>query len=552
MASSLALSMLAIDSRPRMRRAGTANDINAIQRSTVVTTPAACLGGLDNSAARRGHSSRKATSHFNQFQTSCMPSDDAPPAYASVRRISSGSRNNQNHVEALPSYTCTVEAQAKVLLKIESENPLCDVVDGEWKEVIVVLQGTLLSFHRAKDDRPGKLLRSYTLQHAEVGLASDAQHAILVPKSRIAHFIPTAARRKAWRTDPDLFNAVRQTILRLRVETDQILLAHSDEKIIHSLINRLATAIDISPAIDERSIPRQCTVPRRRRRNRHTQSRLDNLQDPSLLAEQERILRHDFPTFANRAAGPTAADEADNSNRQASPLSTPIREEDDLDLAVMQEETEMPTHAQQASATASSDSDDSALRPAHARRTTTTSLGSSIDGQMMYATSAANINAAGKWQPPHNRSASQAERYIRRCMPVLAGDAPRASDIIICAGRRAKINWRMEVLEDWELQPPSYKAHRFDTDKIGAALTRTKSQSSASVSATSEEIVSTPMETPSDEAGNIGFGLAKFASAASTTKVPSPTLAISSGLAKKVRHTDRPYDPNMNGVVFCF
>jgi len=544
--------MLASEGRPHMRRSGTVEAVNVIQQSTMVTTLSTSTNSQDNSVARRGHSSRKATSYYNQFQTSCSPSDDAPPAYASIRAtgapLCSGRPQKR---EVLPSYTCTVEAREHVLLKVESENPLCEAVDGEWKEVVAVLRGTLLSLYRAKDSRPGKLLRSYTLQHAEVGLASDAQHTILVPKSRIAHFIPAAARRKAWRTDPDLFSVVRQTILRLRVETDQLLLAHSDEATIHSLIQRLSMGIDISPAIDERSIPKQCTVPRRRRRTRHTRTQIEDLSDPSLLAEQERILRDSFPTFANRPTDqPTIVGDIEAQETQDSPPPSPMLEEDEIDLSAMQEEVEIPLESFETNVASGSDAEGPPLRPTHTRRTTSTSFGSNIDAQMMYVTSAANINAAGKWQPPHNRSAEQAERYARRCMPVLAGDAPRASDIVICAGRRAKINWRMEVLEDWVLQPPSYKAHKFDDAKVGAALTRTKSQSSASasVSATSEDMAITSAAARSDDVGSVGLGLTKY----TTVSKAHTQSAVSSTPTKRNRSDDRRYDPSVQGVVFCF
>ena len=81
--------------------------------------------------------------------------------------------------------------------------------------------------------------------------------------------------------------------------------------------------------------------------------------------------------------------------------------------------------------------------------------------EMMHETSPENFNAAGKWKPPHTRTEHQVQRYVKRCMPTLPAEAVRASDVLICNGKRFKINWRMELLEGWELQPPSYRSHGF-------------------------------------------------------------------------------------------
>ncbi|TKA68056.1 hypothetical protein B0A55_07463 [Friedmanniomyces simplex] len=236
-----------------------------------------------------GRTSRRATSHYNFFQTLCSSAQDSPPAYAiAAKHKAPAARPRGEAREILPNYTCSVSAEARLLLQLESVNPLHGVSESEWREVFVSLRGTLFSIHRVKDGGAGKLLRSYTLQHAEVGLAADSQHQILIPQTRLAHLIPVSARRKAWQKDSSLFRPVTQSILRLRIETDQMLLADSDEDRIYDLIRAISAGIDISCAIDERSIPRQCTVPRRRRRQRPTS---DNLNDPALLAEQERILR---------------------------------------------------------------------------------------------------------------------------------------------------------------------------------------------------------------------------------------------------------------------
>ena len=421
--------------------------------------------------------SRRATSYYNSFQTTCSTSTDAPPSYAIAARQRPACRRQPVRCnEVLPGYTCTVASEGKILLQYESINPLQGFGESDWKEVYMVLRGPLLSFHRLKDGGAGKLIRSYTLQHAEIGLASDTQHIVLLPQTRLAHLIPSYARRKAWQKDPDLFRPERQHILRLRAETDQILLADASEERMYALVYDIGAGIDISHAIDERSIPRHCTVPRRRRR-RPTQS--GDMSDPALLVEQERILREMYPSFAERTneSTPDLERKATGTTEDASNGlgQSPIREEDDLDLAVIREDfanlsTPPPTQ-----------DGEPRNRPIVSRQVTTESIASAYSVDMIYATSSANFNEAGKWEPSHIRTPQQIQRYTRRCMPVLLAESPRASDVLISNGKRVRVNWRMQLIEEWELSPPSYKSHGFDKI-LGLGRTRSSSQNSAHVS----------------------------------------------------------------------
>lgn len=435
-------------------------------------------------------------------------------------------------------------------LSLESVNPLSHVGEGEWREVYAVLRGTLLSFHAVRDGGPGKLLRTYTLQHAEVGLASDAQHVILEPQTRLARLIPSSARRRAWTRDPDLFKPVRLNILRLRAETDQILLADPSEEQIHSLIYALSAAIDISQPIDDRSIPRQCTVPRRRRRQQRAHFNGD-LADPALLAEQERIVRQMYPGLAAETAETTEArDDAPTADSQApeahgEPPSSPAREEEEIDFSMIREET--------AASAARPRSGDFYRRPMTTRTTTSTTMDSVFTDNMIYVTSTNNFTSEGKWQPPHTRSAAQAQRYLRRCMPVLLADASRASDIVIRDGRRMKINWRMELLEDWELQPPAYKAHSFDAS---GGLARTHSQRSSSGSRRQDAHPS-QSSIHAAEDDHIAqaeqrlehLQLSKTVSATTTNNDKIESASPAAGNKGRTRAAEA---PDLHGVVFCF
>ena len=478
--------------------------------------------------------SRRATSHYNHFQTSCSSATDDPPSYAATMRNRTPVQPRSGLAGAAPpKYECTVSAEGKVLLQLESISPLNTPCDGEWREVYLVLRGTLLNFHRPKDNGPGKLLRSYTLQHGEVGIAPDAQHTVLVPQTRLAHLLPSSARRKAWQKDPDLFKPVRQHIMRIRAETDQLLLADASEERIYSLIYSFSAAIDISHPIDERSIPRQCTVPRRRRR--HRSHATGDLADPILLAEQERILRDMYPAFAERTAqNRPIFERSTTSTSEDAPgecAQTPARDEDEIDLSAIRDDL----------SAASSPS----TQRSGARHAASASISSTCNSDMIYSTSSTNFDPSGKWQPPNNRTSQQVQRYVRRCMPVLLADSVRASDILICQGRRVKINWRMELLEEWELQPPSYRSHGFDA---GQRLERTRSCSQNSVSGSLPAT-----QDPQQESGSVLGGDSEDQITPAEDGLANLELPKITSIDKAaIREHNRQPGPEIHGVVFCF
>ena len=58
-------------------------------------------------------------------------------------------------------------------------------------------------------------------------------------------------------------------------------------------------------------------------------------------------------------------------------------------------------------------------------------------------------------------SPSQALRYRRRCAPVLLSSSPRVSDVVICDGKRMRINVKEHSLVEYTSHPPRYDAHGF-------------------------------------------------------------------------------------------
>ena len=194
--------------------------------------------------------------------------------------------------------------------------------------------------------------------------------------------------------------------------------------------------------------------------------------------------------------------------------------------------------------------DASHLPPSSRQGNTSTNAAYSPD--MMYATSPANFDISGKWQPPHTRTPQQVQRYVRRCMPILLAESVRASDILICNGKRVKINWRMELLEEWELQPPSYKSHDFDS-VLGLERTRSRSQNSTSESAnqgspqTSTSLLGAEAgdQITRAEDGLANLDLSKIASLGSTEK------ATSRETITPRMEQNRP-SGEIHGVVFVF
>ena len=375
---------------------------------------------------------RRVTSHHSAFQTVCTASHDAPPSYAIVthRPVISHPPDTSHTPEPLPDYTCTLLADAAMLFHRESLEPWHEppLALTDWRRVHVIVRGTLLAIHRAKRDGPGKLLHRYTLQHAEVGLAPDVRHSVWTPQGRIAHWISPAVRA---RRGPHRFAPVRQHVLRVRVETEQILLAHASESAVHAMVDSLAAAIDIAHAIDERSLPRQRTVPRRRRRPRlpilPVQPAADSSTtepvdvSPSFLTEQERILRNVYPSFLVES-------------RPARPHTAPPRDDDEIDLAAIREQAALSLP--------------SLLPPPDI-----------FTPGMLHRSPASNFDPdTGKWRPPppHSRSPSQLMHSARRCLPVLLAASPRASDVLIRHGRRVVLNWHLRRFEDWQLEPPEY------------------------------------------------------------------------------------------------
>ena len=119
------------------------------------------------------------------------PSYDAfllPDAVLERRKYNIQPRPDEGQ-EVLPAYSCALSLEAVFQRKSELEGAVYRAVDRNWNKVFATLQGTALSFYRCKGGSPfnlpsaspdmpagvkkGTLIKSYNLQHADVGIASD-------------------------------------------------------------------------------------------------------------------------------------------------------------------------------------------------------------------------------------------------------------------------------------------------------------------------------------------------------------------------------------------
>ncbi|KAF2007310.1 hypothetical protein P154DRAFT_401150, partial [Amniculicola lignicola CBS 123094] len=392
--------------------------------------------------------------YHNTFHTHAqLLNTSNPPTYAiatsnkTLQRLHATARAERSALrDPVPPYTCTVNIGGILGHKQELSSPFQIAATREWGDVYVELCGTQLSIYRIKSSRffgkhrngPGRLLRTYSLQHGEVGVASDFKKSALTPKSPFAHLVPASARPKLYETDPHLFETVREFAIRVRLETEQFLLCAKSQEEMLNWVESLCAAIDISMPLEDRSEPRYRSLPRRSRRQRlldggRTGVNIENLENEEsgrrIIAEQERIIRHFYPHLAG--AGLL---EQSSTNPPVDP------EHDDLDP----EDARFP----------------GAMRPASSRV-------ASWNGEELARTASGrphptnNTSHDAKNAPPLRHSAAQALRYRRRCAPVLLASSPRVSDVVFTNGERMRISIKQHILVQYTGQPPRYDVHKF-------------------------------------------------------------------------------------------
>ena len=123
---------------------------------------------------------------------------DAHPSYDGLLQNASRQKFNvqpreDEGKEVLPPYSCAISLESLFSKKMEFEGAIQRATNRSWHRVYVTLQGTALTFHKFKSSgllarsgsgrryspdvpagaQKGGFLRSYNLQHADMGVAAD-------------------------------------------------------------------------------------------------------------------------------------------------------------------------------------------------------------------------------------------------------------------------------------------------------------------------------------------------------------------------------------------
>ncbi|EON69540.1 hypothetical protein W97_08800 [Coniosporium apollinis CBS 100218] len=406
-------------------------------------------------------SKTSAYGYYNTFHTHSLPStpETLPPTYDTAVTTTPRPTNR----EVLPRYTCSVNHEGAGSMKSELYTPFLMTIQQQWQDVYFVLRGTQLSIYKLKTSTfgrpvkpaaPGRLIETYTLQHAEVGLATDYSKGCLRPKRGLVRLLPSSTWQKVYESDPQLFEPVREFVIRLRLEAEQFVFSVGTQEQMLDWVEKICAAIDISPPLESRSEPRYRTMPRRSRRQRHLDTRtlqnLDNLESLAegvrILREQERILREMYPQLTEGGAdaaeaGPPVAD---------SPTNDAGADADTYD----REDFLFPTNS---------------LRPGSAPPATAPAPASQQPAlAALTTTQIPSYNP--KTAAPRTSSAAQTLRYRRRCCPVLLYHSSRASPVVMRRGVRMRLDRERQLLVEFEEHPPKYDAHGFSAVERAAAL----------------------------------------------------------------------------------
>lgn len=332
--------------------------------------------------------------------------------------------------EALPPYSCDLTLTALFMRKSELEgpylqapseysNPLRRAPVRTWRRVHVKLQGTSLTITPCprltlKRSRPLTPPRSYSLQHAEAGIASDYLK--------------------------------RRYVIRLRVEADQLLLASDDAPTHIAWLEALAAAIDLAPSLDERSLPEDASLPRPRRRRTNNPyvapgsaaARRTAAAQAAVASAEAAVAPHDpepspVPDPVPDPAPVSAPERAPPPIPDPEPVvAPPLSVIDSISSSRTSTDTPTPTPT---------------VRPS--RRPIVDPY--NIYPPTLAARGARNpaVTRDGKWRPIHNWSPLYDLIYAKRCMATLLNGSPRKGPFVIMQGERWCVDWETGKCARW-------------------------------------------------------------------------------------------------------
>jgi hypothetical protein len=268
-----------------------------------------------------------------------------------------------------------------------------------WKKCYLVLHGTKLEVHKPK----------------KIPFFSSARKAAADPSKPVGYRPGTLLESYTLQlaevgTATDYRK--RHFAIRLRVQTVQFLISCRTLEVFLEWLEALSAAIDLSPSLEERSDPRYQTLPRRRRRRVNlAPATAGPLTRATTAQERFGAMRGNLPHDAEGTA----------LGRQTS------NQESIHGTADILEAT--PTHPR---------------TPAHLRRART----------QQPEEEEPPFDADGKWAPRAQITREANLRFARRCMAILARDAPRQSDFVVFNGKRYRLLYeRKKMLPDGESEP---------------------------------------------------------------------------------------------------
>ena len=419
---------------------------------------------------------RRITGYHNTVDSNGPPdydSDSDVASIASIRTAPAAPALRTFFEEDPPDYISSIDAEAVVGMKMERTSPFDEIDRPFWSEVHIILRGTLLEVRRVKspglfthymkkprkDKSPlGRLLRSYTLQHAEVGLAADHKKVELVPKN-LAQLLGPASLKELQETDPDQFDVVYNYVLRLRLEGEQVLFRFPTPDQRGEWLQHFCAAVDIAPPLDERSEPIYQTLPRRRRRNGARPESWAS--GPAAAEQQERIMRDHYPQLS-AICEDRAMTEEPHGEFGTSHLDTQDVDGHSADPDVEDLDTSFMVASDIATSRNNRNSDLSAYPIPEEPP-------DPDDPMDLHQVGTHSSMDSGKWNPGIEVDPAREARYRRRCMPNLVYNSRHAHGVIVRDGRKVVIDWEEKKLKPLPSSVPSTPRHEPSEPPLYAA-----------------------------------------------------------------------------------
>lgn len=294
-------------------------------------------------------------------------------------------------------------------------------------------------------------IKTYNLQHADVGIASDYTKLVgfhfsadwggvvevRLDKACLHYQLSSSTKGASSREKrPKLTFHRKRYVIRVRAEADQFLLSCPKIETLVLWLQSLFAAIDLAFPLDDRQIPRDFSIPRARRRlARAGFGAIGDIErNTELIREQEDILRTQFPRLAGQIeeeVDEPTTDSEQSSRPDTSPTPSPARSMRSSTRPTAPRAPRFISRARQA------------IQP--------------ITNLAAYQPNIPNpsITSDGKWRPDHQWTHFYDMMYARRCMAVLTERSPRKSNLVIMKEKQWVVDWSTGTLT--RCQPPGYE-----------------------------------------------------------------------------------------------